>query len=353
MNPSFPNSNGRRPTPAPSLTGRARRLPRTPRPAPPGRAAFTLIEILVTVALLAFIILGLFATFNQVQRAFRQSMSQVDKLEAGRAISEMLPRELEQIAPSDRNAINFYAEVIPGITPLSQALPGTSVQRRNLLEDCFLLQRQNQTWVGVGYCVRNSDSTGKLWYPETSSGSGQMGVGSLYRFYAATNVLRSDGLPSDPNQLYLAFRRACVSGSADSLVLSNRICDGVIHLHFRAFATNGCPIYSDGSTLNAWYRANPFNAIPTNRVVRSAATRANTAYPDNLAACFFSSNAVPAALEMEVGLLDQYGWDRYSSIAGAAARLNYLQSSNYLTSSRIYLFRQRIPIRNVDPVAYQ
>ena len=54
--------------------------------------------------------------FNQIQRAFRSSMTQVDKLEAGRAVTEMLPRELEQISPSGYlypGAVNFYVLACP------------------------------------------------------------------------------------------------------------------------------------------------------------------------------------------------------------------------------------------------
>ena len=65
-----------------------------------GSRAFTLLEILVSVALLSFIVLGLFAMFNQTQRAFRMSMTQSDILEAGRAVMEMMPRELEQATMS-------------------------------------------------------------------------------------------------------------------------------------------------------------------------------------------------------------------------------------------------------------
>jgi hypothetical protein len=309
------------------------------------------VEILVTVALLAFIILGLYATFTQVQRAFQQSMSQVDKLEAGRAVTEMLPRDLEQVAASGHDAINFAAQIIPNSTPLTQPLPGTAVKRTNLLQDCFLLLRQNQTWVGIGYCVRVTDSQGYLQLPETGTGSGQTGVGSLYRFSAATNVLRSDGLASDPGQLYVRFRNACVPGSAASLALSNRICDGVIHFHFRAFATNGYPIVSDGATPPARFRVNPFDLSPVYNVVKQASTLPNPLYPDNLAGCYFGSNAVPAALELELGILDQRTWERYNSILAPAGRLAYLQRPEM--SGRIHLFRQRISVRNVDPSAYQ
>ena len=39
------------------------------------RAAFSLIEIMITSALLSFIVLGLLAMFNQTQRAFRSGMT--------------------------------------------------------------------------------------------------------------------------------------------------------------------------------------------------------------------------------------------------------------------------------------
>src|SRR5205807_126156 len=62
--------------------------------------AFSLIEILVVVALLTVIILGLLAMFHQVQKAFRESMTQVDVLEAGRATLDKLGRELSEAIPS-------------------------------------------------------------------------------------------------------------------------------------------------------------------------------------------------------------------------------------------------------------
>jgi hypothetical protein len=314
--------------------------------------AFTLVEILVTVALLSFIILGLFAMFNQVQRAFRSSMNQVDQLEAGRAVTEMLPREIEQIIPSGHlypAGVNFYVRM-PNSKPLTQWLPGnTPILRTNLLEDCFMLLRQNQTWIGIGYCVRTSDAQGKLYLPEC--GAGQMGVGSLYRFVASTNVIQNNGLPSDPTQLLRAFTNACLPGTPASMLISNRICDGIIHFHFRAFATNGFPIVSDGTRTNAFYRTDRLNIFPG--TVRPAVAIPALGYPDNLSGLYFYSNAVPASVELEFGILEQQAWDRYNSIGTPAAQLNYLQSTNYYLSSRVHLFRQRIPIRNVDPLAYQ
>lgn len=310
--------------------------------------AFTLVEILVTIALLAFIIVGLFAAFNQVQRAFKAGMSQVDRLESGRAVTELLPREIEQIIAAGApnvSAANFYAQALNS-APLIQSLPGTSIVRTNLLEDCFMLLRQNQTWVGIGYCVRTNDANGRLWLPETSSG--QLGVGTLYRFSAPLSVLYN-GIPQDPSQLYRAFANACVSGSVASTTISNRICDGVIHLRFRAFATNGFPLFSDGIHTNACFHTNSLS--PGYNLVRQTQTIANPSYPDRWSGLYFWSNALPASMEMELGILEQPAWERYNSIPAPAARLTYLQRSDIC--SRVHLFRQRMPIRNIDPLAYQ
>jgi hypothetical protein len=308
-----------------------------------------LVEILVTIALLAIITLGLFATFNQVQRAFRSSMNEVDRLEAGRAVTGMIPAELEQLSPCGANAVTFSAQIIPNSTPLTQNLPGTAspaTQRTNFLQDCFTLQRQNQTWIGIGYCVRTNDSNGRLWLPET--GPNQLGVGSLYRFSATTNVLRSDGIPSDPSTLYVQFKAATQAGSA---AISNRICDGVIHFCLATFATNGYPIFCDGSHTNAYFRTDALTVPPRYGIVHPGRADYGPYCPGNLAGLYFWSNAVPASVELQLGILEQHAWERYNSIGDATARLNYLQRDE--TASRVQLFRQRVPIRNVNPLAYQ
>jgi type II secretory pathway pseudopilin PulG len=336
----------------PALAARPARSPRASRFT---LHAFTLIEILVAISLLSFIVLGLFAMFNQTQRAFRLSMTQSDILEAGRAVTEMIPRELEQAAASYGNATNFSVTMIPSsspLPPLTQSLPGTTIVRTNLLQDCFLLLHQNQTWIGIGYCVRTIDSTGHLWLPEVFPG--QLGAGSLYRF--TTNCAMLDpktGLRQGPSQFYRTFLNACAPGALASTNIA-RICDGVVHFRLRAFATNGFPLFSDKFHTNAcfyFYTNSATKTFLSESVVRQTRVAWNDRYPDNLAGLYLWSNAVPATVEMELGLLEQYTWERYNSIGNSAARLAYLQRDD--TSSRVHLFRQRIPIRNVDPLPYQ
>ena len=307
-----------------------------------GNPAFTLLEILVSVALLSVIVLGLFAMFHQTQRAFRQSMTQTDILEAGRAVTEMIPRELEQITPSRRpyypypNGVNFYAQLL-NATPLTQPLPGSTLVRTSLLQDCFMLLRQNQNWVGIGYCVRTSDANGVLRYPETEPG--KLGVGTLYRFTATLPAVYyninsaqdpRNGLAQDPSQLFAAFVAVSSPGSAASTALSNRICDGVIHFRLRAFDTNGMLLTTNYANMDVRY---------------------STTAPGEIGLYVLCSNAVPAAVEMELGLLEQHTWERYNSIANATARTAYLKRDDL--SSRVHLFRQRVPVRNVDPLAYR
>jgi hypothetical protein len=278
-------------------------------------------------------------------------MTQTDVLEAGRAVSEMLARDVEQITPSRRTATNVYMQILNAL-PLTQMLPGTdtNVQRVNLLEDVFLLTRENQIWTGIGYCVRTNDSNGALYLPETGPGSHQIGVGSLYRFALRTNVLQStpaqsNGVPTDPFQPMKSFSQACLQGST---LISNRICDGVVHFRFRFFATNGYPIFSAG-TNNACFHT---NSVTTGfSVVRPAFTRLNVPFPDRMEGCVFWSNAVPAYIEFELGVLEPRVLARYNAIGDPAARLRYLQREDI--SSRVHLFRQRVQVRNVEPVAYQ
>src|SRR5262245_40199945 len=108
--------------------------------------AFSLIEIMVVVALLSMIVLGLVAMFTQVQRAFRLGMMQTDVLEAGRMATDILAREIEQTTPTYQNSINFYTRIpasggVPACTV--QALPGGNNVRTNIQSELFFTVREN------------------------------------------------------------------------------------------------------------------------------------------------------------------------------------------------------------------
>ena len=82
---------------------------------------------MVAVTLLSVIVLGLLAMFDQTQKAFRTSMTQTDVLQAGRALQEMLTRELTQIAAGDTwDATNFFVSRPVAEQPFTQLLPGAT-----------------------------------------------------------------------------------------------------------------------------------------------------------------------------------------------------------------------------------
>src|SRR5262249_27457656 len=63
----------------------------------------------------------------------------------------------------------------------------------------------------------------------------------------------------------------------------------------------------------------------------------------------YYSNAVPAYVEIELGILKSRTWERAKSIADVTARRQYLLQQ----VAKVHVFRTRVPIRNVDPQAYQ
>ncbi|PWU08584.1 MAG: hypothetical protein C5B50_29265 [Verrucomicrobia bacterium] len=345
--------------------------------------AFSLIEILVTITLLSFIVIGLLIMFNQTQRVFKQGMMQTDVLENGRAVMDMLVRDLEQMTPANGPTltagqynwpwtINFFAaaerqdpqtmshqSLSP--TPLTQSLPGCAFLRTNIIEQYFFLSRLNQDWIGTGYQIVRDDDKDAL-------------TGSLYR-YSSTNATRGAPFALFYNMYDIGNRTFSPPGGfpnpartpvgAYSGMSSNRIADGVVHLRLRAMDTNGLPLLPYGlytiKDLKLIQLACLTNAIQTNGhplqpYLHTILTNAYGAINYDSGAqldqvdYYCWSNAVPAYLELELGILEPKTLQRYKSIGAATpAGRKYL----FDNVAKVHLFRQRIPIRNVDFSAYQ
>ena len=141
--------------------------------------AFTLIEVMVAMALLALIVIALMAVFTTTQNAFRASITQTDVLEGGRATMDLMAGDLGKMAASDgfsNTTVNFRVNYNNNYQSLNQSLIGVnnlSTQRTNILENFFILSSGNQngvpTWYGTGYAVLTNSPNGSSLY-------------SLYRF---------------------------------------------------------------------------------------------------------------------------------------------------------------------------
>jgi prepilin-type N-terminal cleavage/methylation domain-containing protein len=282
------------------------------------RAAFTLIEVMVVVVLLSLIVLALMAVFNSTQAAFRASVTQADVLESGRATMDLMTADLRAMAPSrgvgysTASAVNFYANTNFNERPLIQPMVGGSSTRTNVLENFFILSRQNQTWTGVGYAV-NTSSSSPL-YP-------------LYRFSMSANVA------FNPLLLYSNFNNALGSGAWTNM---SHLMDGVVALTVRPYDVNGGLMTNDVTYSGGQYvtNENVFYFLPALGQVGFV----------------MFSNTLPASVEIEMGVLEDRTLQRAESLSGS-----YQAQSNYLAGSAgaVHVFRQRVAIPNVDPAAYQ
>lgn len=287
--------------------------------------AFSLIEILVVVGLLSIIILGLVAMFSQTQRAFRLGMAQVDVLESGRAVTDMMSRELAQMAPSRAsNTVNFYvglARMLPAYQPLKQDLPGNPAPlRANLIEELFFLTKENQTLTGIGYYVSGADG----------------GVGTLYR-YTSNNVFGQN-----PAQLFSGYNQTLNDAITRNVFTNlNRILDGVVHFKVRAYTPDGRWI----TNVNQ-FAVNQFGVVENAEVLEPNLSRYAVGESE-----FYrlTTNAVPASVELELGVLEERAIVRARTITDPLARAKYLAGE----AGKVHLFRLRVPVRNVDRTAYQ
>ncbi len=266
--------------------------------------------------LLAVIMIGLVAMFGQTQQAFRAGLTQTDVLESGRSLTDLLGRELQEARPSQAvGVINFFADTNSPLAPLVQTLPGdtTNPQTRvNVLQDLFFLTLNNRQWQGIGYHVDAPDGL----------------LGTLYRW--TTNPAPHDVISAHPN-----FAND-VADFTNRLSKFRRMADGIVHFRFRAYDTQGVWL-----TTNAPGWTTLGGGLGTNIFLGFRPQAFEMGYD-------FRMGAIPACVDLEIGVLEPRILARAKSIPDALARRNYLAQH----VGAVHLFRQRIPLPNVDPTAY-
>jgi hypothetical protein len=256
-------------------------------------------------------------------------------LASGRLASEMLGRELEQITPSYQfgtnfDSPNFYAQIPFYANMFVQPLPGNSLLRTNVIHDLFFVSKQNQDWVGIGYFVRVND-------PQNGNLSlSPLGVGNLYRFETNATVLSGRTVFN----LFDEFKKARFN---ENLLINGKIvnratklAEGVINFKVRTFTPDGTWILTN-LNLNIGAKYTNYTAIQVAGEVELYE---------------FQSNAVPGAVEVELGILEDKTWQRFKALPSFGARPT--AQEKYLTNQvgRVHLFRQRVAVRNLDTSAY-
>lgn len=263
------------------------------------RQGFSLIEIMVAVTLLTVITVGLLAMFYHTQRAFRIGTSQVDVLEGGRAIMQLVTRELQEMYPSHIDgAPNFYA--LQSGPVITMNLPGGG-QRDNVLQHVSFLSRRGDEWIGTSYRV---DHNGR-------------GAGTLYRAIVSTNLgltltQRNATPQSQVDEVTKLFMKVSalvtITNTRDTSFVFNRIADGIVHFQVTAYDELG-RFYTNGSVRTDGYAF---------------------------------TNFVPVYLDVELGIIEPKAIKQFEARARVIRQARtYLEGQAY----RTHLFKQRIPIR--------
>ncbi len=281
------------------------------------RRAFSLIEIMVAVALLSFIIVGLLAMFYQVQRTFRAGTAQVDVMEGGRASMSLLVRDLQEMTASNFELVtNCLVTASAGAAECYQDLP-TGSRRTNFFQDISFIARVNDEWTGTSYRISNVVN----------------GVGVLYRF--TTNRFRETTPQANYNSMV---------GLSDEVThytqLGNpgfkKVLDGVVSLRVQPVFTNGIAFFYNDPALAL---------VPNTTGTDSFGNRYTNAnlhvvLPDFF---MFRSNALPAYVDIELAVLEPSTLTKFRvrEESGQVQALEYLSRQ----AGRTHVFRQRVAIR--------
>jgi prepilin-type N-terminal cleavage/methylation domain-containing protein len=254
------------------------------------QAGFSLLEILVAVGLLALIIVGLLSMYYQTDKAFRLGTRQVDVLESGRAVMNTLARELQEMTSVDYLRVsNFFTRTT--FAPLLQPRGSDDFWQTNILQDYYFITKSNDMWHAIGYFV------------DTTGASG--GVGSLYRFTTSQPGMFVENLTN----LYGSYDAALKTAPNNWSLLA----ENIIHLRITPYDANGV-IYSNINLLNYSF---PYEIAPSRY------------------------ESMPAAVDLELGILDPRALERYRAIVNAGKAHEYLTNH----ADQVYIFRKRIPIR--------
>lgn len=283
----------------------------------PFQRGFTVLELMLAVAIMTVIVIGLYTVFDATQKALRSTVSQVDTLEGVRAASDLMVRDLEAATPvrvANTNWTSLSATLNPFAVPVNlQGLtPSSGTILQTVLQDIFFVTRQNDTWTAIGYWVG----------PANTNQVGQpINYGRLYRFAYETNATAFSY-----TNLFARFNGPNRIGD------SQLVMDGVIHLRLTAYDFDGKHLLANLVT-NTPVNLRPWYPDP----VRSS----ETAY------WFRRVNvpAFPAGLEVELGVVEPQIVTRVASIPNVAAARDFLARQ----AGAVHFFRHRIPLRNAPP----
>ena len=296
--------------------------------------AYSLVEVMLAVSIMGIIVFALYSVFNQTQRALRSNITQVDVMESGRAAMDMVQRDVSQMSACDQwrvAGLTNMAASYSGFRPVFQDLIGNGARRTNLLEDLFFLTRPDTLhYSAVLYRVLYASN----------------GVGTLSRF--STNVTLPVGRSLAKGRDLFSV---VVSQPPSNFV---RIADGVLQFRIRAYDPDGQLLAYNLTNISANYLPYRLDAgggvlqktVNSNLIMRGEMSSPASLGPLDITRYAFLSNALPASVEVELGVLEPSALSQFSSFpAGSTLAPTFL--SRHV--GQLHLFRQRIAIPQSPP----
>ncbi len=280
--------------------------------------------MLVSTALLAFIVLGLTAMFVQTQKAFKSGIRQSNVTDGGRAVMDMIAADISQLSDPHFTNVTFPTNFSGAPPTLYWACysPLNLVQwennapfRTNQLDDIFMTVQTNAQWLGIGYSVSN-------WFTNGSGGA-IPGVGTLYRYFSSTNAPLSTN-----NYLFANFSQQVAYGLYTNTYF-HRIADGIVHLKITAYDADGNEMVWEPN-----YDLNGINSGFTNMQYPVIETNAFNVVV---------TNYLPHSVDIELGMLEPEAFEQARALYTSGATV---AASNFLANAagQVQVYRQHIII---------
>jgi hypothetical protein len=268
----------------------------------------TILEMLVSTAMLSFMIFGLTLVFVHTQKVFKSAIKATTITDAGRTIMDMVGSDMRQMSDADNtNVMNLYWSWSQN--SVQYDANGLAV-RTNQVDEIYVLEHTNTGWVGVGYAVVN-----------LLPNSGSI-VGTLYRYQTNYNAPYLIG-----NGLFYPFLSAVETQDYTNQAYWHRVADGVISFKLRTYDQNGNEPWIE-STYYGDY-ATEFSQI---------------SYPLTNSNRLLTSNTLPNAVDVELAILEPDALAQARGLAGVPTALNNFISSDALTKMEVFRRRVSIPV---------
>jgi len=338
---------------------------------------FTLVEILVAMAILVIIVIAMVSMSSSVNRAWIIGEQRVENFQNGRAIMELMSRELSLTSPPRRalgsgtanvSSLQFVQD--PNISPLVATSLVTNSS--SLFWQAYLAQTSYGNTCEVGYYLINASSGGRrqlqrfFVQPDSLTATSTSTTYKIYNPYTSfTGYTASSPWPPTNAAPWLTTLTAANFQASSSLVS-----DSVVALWIRCLNVNGDPIPwlknfdSTASTItyNSAARFRVGSAIPSSvsQVTPNAANNYQSV-PTDYQFQYSDTNSIqaqrlPTAVEISIITVDSRAFQRPGAnlpampsltgpqdVPAAIQSFNSQLISNNFTSAHTFTNTVRLP----------